>query len=365
MVTISSLRSALCAPKQCFRRMSHLRWCGQSIVRSTYFAECEVECDGARYRLFMPLSSSSLRRVERFIPLHRELVTVSVPRLEILRGEMMTADSLGREHCCDILREPLPEGESLSDAVAAIADEADAERLVEALNELQGALLCVDVSHNAVREDNVVIDRKGRAHLIRWYYATAGAGGDAEAFDLLRDKIASRANNMLLGEPMSTSYNVESCLTGHLYVRPMHEGLAAVEDESGWGFVDSENRVVIAARYVWVGNFSEGRVEIETESGMGVIDRRGEIVVEPIYDSVEYDCRSGCTRAWRGEQKAIFDYEGQPIESADEPNYPPPEGRSKWLKNRYVIYVVDGKSVNCPVPMPYGRVWTTKTARYA
>ncbi len=325
MVTISSLRSALCSPKQCFKRMSRLRWCGDSIVRSTYFAECEVECDGEKYRLYMPLSSSSLRRVERFIPLHRELVVVSVPRLEILRGEMMVVDSLGRECSCDILREPLPEGESLSDAVAAVVDEAESERLIEALNELQGALLCADVSHNAVREDNVVIDGKGRAHLIRWYYATAGVGGDAEAFDLLREKIASRADTMLLRESATQTYDVASRLTGHLYVRPMHEGLAAVEDESGWGFVDSENRVVVEPRYVWVGNFSEGRVEVETELGMGVIDRKGEIIVEPIYDSVEYDCRSGRTRAWRGEECIVFDYEGLVVEPADMSNYPPPK----------------------------------------
>ncbi len=305
--------------------MSRLRWMGDSIVRSTYFAECEVECDGAKYRLFMPLSSSSLRRVERFIPLHRELVAVSVPRLEILRGEMMVVDSLGRERSCDILREPLPEGESLSDAVAAIVDEAESERLIEALNELQGALLCADVSHNAVREDNVVIDGKGRAHLIRWYYATAGVGGDAEAFDLLREKIASRADTMLLRESATQTYDVAARLTGHLYVRPMHEGLAAVEDESGWGFVNSENNFVIEPRYVWVGNFSEGRAEVETELGMGVIDRQGGIVVEPIYDSVEYDCRSGCTRAWLGDECIVFDYEGRVAEPTNMSNYPPPK----------------------------------------
>ena len=305
--------------------MSHLEWRGESIVRSTYFAECEVECDGARYRLFMPLSSSSLRRAERFIPLHRELVTSRVPRLEILRGEMGLVDSLGRESACDILREPLPEGESLSDAMAAIANESDAERLIEALNELQGALLCADVSHNAVREENVVIDSRGDAHLVRWYYATAGVGGDTEAFDGLREKIASQVGSMTIGESAAVTYNVESRLTGHLYVRPMHEGLAAVEDESGWGFVDCENRVIIESRYLWVGNFSEGRVEVETESGMGVIDTSGKCIVEPVYDSVEYDCRSGRTRAWRGEQCIVFDYEGRVVEAEDIPIYPPPK----------------------------------------
>ena len=321
MVTISSLRAVLASPKQCFRRMSHLKWSGTGIVRSTYFAECEVECDGAHYRLFMPLSSSALRRVERFIPLHRELVTSRIPRMEILRGEMITTDSLGREFACDILREPLVEGQSLKSAVDSIVDEADAKRLISALNELQGALLCADVSHNAVREDNVIIDSRGNAHLIRWYYATAGVGGDHEAFEHLRSKIASRADTMLLGEPAAMAYNVESQLTGHLYVRPMREGLSAVEDESGWGFVDCHNRVVIEPHYVWVGNFSEGRAEVETESGMGVIDYQGRSIVEPIYDSVEYDCRSGRTRAWRRDECIVFDYEGLVVESDGATDY--------------------------------------------
>ena len=74
---------------------------------------------------------------------------------------------------------------------------------------------------------------------------------------------------------------------------------------------------------MWVGNFSEGRVEVETESGMGVIDTSGKAIVEPIYDSVEYDCRSGRTRAWSGEKCVVFDYEGHAIETEDIPNYPP------------------------------------------
>jgi peptidyl-prolyl cis-trans isomerase SurA len=57
----------------------------------------------------------------------------------------------------------------------------------------------------------------------------------------------------------------------------MHEGLAAVEHPTGWGFVDSDNRIVIEPKYEWVNDFREGRAEVQAAEGMGLIDKRGEL----------------------------------------------------------------------------------------
>ncbi len=323
MVAISSFREALSAPRKGFNRMAHLRWQGESVRRSTYFAEAEVEHGGEHYLIYMPLALSSLKRVERLVPLHRHLITSYVPRLEILRSEMHFADSVGREAECDILREPLPSGEPFADALAAVADEEDAHRLINAINELQGALLCADLSHNAVREDNIILTDRGEARLVRWYYATEGTGGDDEAFEGLREKIRSQAH-MVVRDEESMQYNVAPTLDNHLYVRPLHEGLAAVEESTGWGFVDSENQVVIEPVFRWVGDFYEGRAEVESESGMGLINREGEFVILPIYDSVEYDYHSGCTRAWIGEECLLFDYEGKRVGALESTCDPPP-----------------------------------------
>lgn len=323
MVAISSFREALSAPQKGFTRMAHLRWVGESVRRSTYFAEAEVEYGAERYLVYMPLTLSSLRRVERLVPLHRHLITSYVPRLEILRSEMHYTDSAGREAECDILREPLPAGEPFADALAAVADSNDAQRLVEAINELQGALLCANLSHNAVREENIILTDRGEARLVRWYYATEGAGGDDEAFDALREKILLKAN-AAVRDVESMPYNVAPALDNHLYVRALHEGLAAVEEPSGWGFVDSENHVVIEPVFRWVGDFYEGRAEVESESGMGLINREGEFVILPIYDSVEYDYHSGCTRAWIGEECLLFDYEGKRVGALENACDPPP-----------------------------------------
>lgn len=322
MATISAFREALSRPRSGFCRMSRLRWDGE-IRRSTYFAEAQVECGTERYMVYMPLAMSSLRRAERFIPLHRHLLSSFVPRVEILRSEMRYEDSVGNAMTCDIMREPLPAGEPFADALAAIADEEDARRLICSVDELQGALLLANLSHNAVREENIVVCADGSARLLRWYYATEGVGGDDEAFDALREKIRSMAASTLR-EPAQRVYNVEASFDDHLYVRPLHEGLAAVEEATGWGFVDSENRMVIEPRFRWVGDFEEGRAEVQTLSGMGVINREGGFVVPALYDSVEYDSHSGCTTAWRGEVCVVFDYEGRVIADEELPAYPPP-----------------------------------------
>ncbi|HBX90708.1 MAG TPA: hypothetical protein DEH06_05235, partial [Alistipes sp.] len=62
-------------------------------------------------------------------------------------------------------------------------------------------------------------------------------------------------------------------LPGHRWVSRTFEGLVCVEDETGYGYVDTQNRPVIPARFRWAGDFREGRAEVETDEGMGLIDR--------------------------------------------------------------------------------------------
>lgn len=325
MATISSFRTALERPRSHFSTLVRLVRLDDEVVRSTYFAEARVECDGRNMMIYMPLASVSLRRVERFIPLKRNLASAVVPQLTILREEMRWLDAMGREQMCDILCEPLPDGFSWADAVASVADDDEAARLIEALDELQAELLHAGVSHNNIREENIFIDKDYHLHLVRWYYATDGVGGDDEAFVALRQKVASRLDSMTLREPDFDSYRATTPLTGHLTVRFMREGLAAVEDTTGWGFVDSENRVVVEPVYEWVGDFCEGRAEVQTEQGMGLIDRHGEYIIPPCYKIVEYDVVSGCSQVLGDEGWMIFDYEGRRLEELDEEGvYPPP-----------------------------------------
>lgn len=330
MATISSFRIALAAPQSHFSTLASIKVGECNILRSTYFAETCVERDGRKILIYMPLAAVSLRRVERFIPLKRHLVNSVVPHLTILRNEMRCVDAMGRESASDILCEPLPDGLPFADAVASVADEAEAAQLIEALDELQARLQQADVSHNNICEENIFLSLDSHLSLVRWYYATAGAGGDEEAFAALRRKVATRCESMCLREPDFDCYNVDVPLEGHLSVRFMREGLAAVEHDSGWGFVNSDNEIVVEPKYEWVSDFREGRAEVQCATGMGLIDRRGEYIIPPCYDIVEYDVVSGCSQVYGPEGWITFDYEGRPLVelealALEEGNYPPPQ----------------------------------------
>ena len=327
MATISTFRAALLQPEKCFSQLAKMKCCDDNILSSTYFAETKVQCNGNKL-IYMPLSAVSLRRVERFIPLKRHLTNSVVPQLTIMREEMRYTDAQGRSATCDILCEPMPEGLPFADAVASVASEEEATQLIAALDELQAQLLQADVSHNNIREESLYLSADNHLSLVRWYYATDGAGGDKEAFATLRAKIADKCA-VALREPDYDNYTVATPLTGHLSVRFMCEGLAAVEHESGWGFVDSDNNIVIEPKYLWVSDFCEGRAEVQTEQGMGLIDRHGVCIIPPFYKIVEYDAVSGCSQALDDEGWHVFGYEGDELEEdvpqEEDAVYPPPQ----------------------------------------
>ena len=78
-------------------------------------------------------------------------------------------------------------------------------------------------------------------------------------------------------------------VTGRLVIPPrnsntrygsFHEGLAQYS-ENGWGFIDREGRVVIAAKFYEVSEFSEGLalVRLSEKSKFGYINQKGELVI--------------------------------------------------------------------------------------
>ncbi len=97
---------------------------------------------------------------------------------------------------------------------------------------------------------------------------------------------------------------------GHLYSSTPHEDRVAVEDVTGFGFVDGDNNPVIASIYRWVDDFREGRAEVESEEGFGIIDIDGGVVIPAVYESISYNADSGITAARRGGMWAYFSYVG-------------------------------------------------------
>lgn len=314
MVTISDLRRALLAPDKYFKTLKNLKSIGDEVRRSTFFAEMEVERDGKRFLLLMPLSALSLRRIEQFMP-HKHYIKHSlVPQITILREEMLTVNALGKECYCDIVLELLPEALPFADALAtAVCDAQYAATLLGALGTLQKALCDGGVSHNNLRVENLLIDSNDRLYPIRWYYATSTVGGDADALQVLEQELTKMVENNMLCDVESAPYDTPSMLDGHISVGEMSEGLIAVEDNEGWGFVDSHNRCIIPSQYIWVNDFCEGRAEVETKVGMGLIDKQGNYIIPAQYKIVDYNPFKGDSLVYDGSGWSLFDYSGKQL----------------------------------------------------
>lgn len=311
-MTIRPLHEALECPTQSFRSLYRLQWNNKSICRSSLFAETEVTIDDKRYLLCMPLCATALQYVERFTTSRRHLCSALVPQMTILRDELIYTDSLNRESSCDILLEPLPDAMPLKDAIATgQSDEQYAATLQRSLEVLDLELQRLNITLSNIKVDNLLIDREERIFPIRWYYATEGYGGDRVAFSRIKSLLTTARSSSLVSDTY-TAYTT-STLSGHLSVGKLSEGLIAVEDESGWGFVDEHNNCVIAPKYLSVTDFCEGRAVVESASGMGLIDKNGNFIIEPRYDIVDYDLRSGCSDVLDNGQWRRFDYSGREL----------------------------------------------------
>lgn len=314
MVTISTLRNALLSPEESFATIKNIRWDSTPIIRSTYFAETQIFIGSKQYLLAMPLTSVAMHCVERFCILKRHLKSGVVPALRIMRDEMSYVDAVGREHHCDILLEPMPDDMlPYGDAIAnAQYDQAEADSLIAGLDKLEAELIRADVSLGNLRVENLCIDSNSMIRPIRWYHATNGAGGDKTSFKQLREQLSAHRGDMQMNDSMSKYFTCQM-MERYLDFRTMAEGLIAVEDAEGWGFVDCQNHIIIKPRFDWVSDFCEGRAKVETKDGMGLINKMDNYVIQPRYEILNYDPISGQTRAFADGKWHTFNYSGDEI----------------------------------------------------
>lgn len=80
------------------------------------------------------------------------------------------------------------------------------------------------------------------------------------------------------GEPVSRTVFADG--------RPAVDGLAAMRDGAGWGFVDASGTWVVQPRYDDVRDFRDGRAAVKRGGVWGFIDRDGQEVIPPMYPEV-------------------------------------------------------------------------------
>ena len=309
--TIQTFTRALLTPDLSFSRLADARAVLgpeglPQLMRTTRFAESEIRWQGHRWLLSMPLSSSAIASVERTASRIGRLNTDWLTPYRILTGEMRWYTPSGEERHCDLTLEHLPEGISFEEAL----HREPAERLLAALDALQEALRGLDFAHNNLQPRNLwwVGDR-----FIPLRYHDARFGhpeNDDPAFEALRLEVLRHADPMRVSD-VEIEYNPLCKFSGHLWTSQLSEGLVCVEDESGYGYVDAENRVVIPATFRWASDFHEGRAEAETETGMGLIDRQGAWIIPPVYEIIDYDPIESNVFVRKDGLWAEFDYLGR------------------------------------------------------
>ena len=126
--TISSLRRALNEPQSHFSMLSSIQKVEGNIIRSTHFAEVQIEWQNEAWLLLMPLTPCAMRRIERLEPKKRHLSSDIMPEIRILKNEMLY-ECCAEQFRCDIVLEKLPEALALKDAIASLSSHAEAEKL--------------------------------------------------------------------------------------------------------------------------------------------------------------------------------------------------------------------------------------------
>jgi hypothetical protein len=88
------------------------------------------------------------------------------------------------------------------------------------------------------------------------------------------------------------------------------EGLAAVEINGKWGFLDKSGLMVIATQYDHAANFSEGLAAVQINGKWGFINKFGQMVIQPQFAAPFYFF-GGLARVWVGEKWGYIDLSGK------------------------------------------------------
>lgn len=315
--TIHHFLEGLLSPEKSLRSLGGARFDQDEtgalqLGRTTLFAEVGCTLGDRRYLLLCPLSPLAHRLAETTAQKLKYFPADFLLPWQMLREELTYSDATGAQHTCDLILHELPaEGEALATAVRT----ADRDRLLSALETLRQAMEQAHLTHNNLKPVNLWLTPDYRLLPLRYAYVRFDAGDDAPQFEELRAFISENASMAQMMCDTSTSYIApRPDFSNHLWVGIMSEQTLCVEDPEGYGYVDTRNRYLITPQFRWANDFHEGRAEVQIADGrMGLIDKSGRFILDPLYEIVEYDDRTGRLVARLDGLWAAFDYEGRQL----------------------------------------------------
>ena len=316
--TIFEFRNAIAMPSKLLSRLSHAEIDCSSLTRTRYFAECSANYEGREILIYAPIEAESLHLVHKGNIALQQAYGMGFVRLDILDDELQHSSFDSIHNCsegrCPIVIERLPMGSRLE----VVLNSMSRQELLLGLEELDDRLKGLDISHNNLTANNIIVDEEGRWVPIRQYYTRRGYGGDAEGFRRLRELIIKYTTPM---EEVDISRLTPWLKRSAVDMDALFEGRRQITTGEGIGFEDEFGEVVIEPQYIWASNFMENRAMVRTKEGrMGVINRYGRVIISTIYDSVEYSPSSGKSVVQCNNLYSIFDYNGKQLTQWHEMN---------------------------------------------
>ncbi len=222
----------------------------------------------------------------------------------------------------------LPSSRVLSEVLSHY-DEAEVERTMRAIDNLEAEMVQNNITFKALGADNIVVDDDGVLYPFRYQnlrFHRAGLFEKRLQPKVVCDRLRSEVVEILkTGNRRQAEFNGDfrpltlgsycnrfvDNFPGHIAHGHPHEERIWVQDEQGYGFVNTSNEVVVEAKYIWVSDFCEGRAIVRSDEGYGLIDTSGNIIIEPKYSGICYDVSSGSTFVQQSDLWAKFSYLGE------------------------------------------------------
>ncbi len=101
------------------------------------------------------------------------------------------------------------------------------------------------------------------------------------------------------------------------FVFPFYDGLASVEKNYKWGFVDKTGKLVIDCKFSTTGNFSNGLAWVKENNLYGFIDKTGNMVIPAKYNSLSNFSDDGITFVKLNDKYGYINKQGEAITGFD------------------------------------------------
>ncbi len=306
--TTSQFICSLKYPETRLRTLHNLICDPETFLCNKHIATMQGYIEGLEYLFYTPITKHGAEILHQAAECAK---SIEYTDLCILDNEIIYS-GLSTGSCC-LAMESLPEGVRLSEAIYTFAK----SNLLRGLTDFKTRLQQLNISHNNLSINNIVVDSKYCWHTICNYNLHNGFGNDEDAFIAIERTIN---NTAIPDEPSAKSleqlrlHSITTDSEGNV-IYPIVESCRRFTSKNGVGFKDKHDTIIIKDDYLWASDFSCNRAVVQLKnSKMGVIDRKGRYIIEPLYKSIIYNPTDGTSIVNDGVRQTTFNYLGEQID---------------------------------------------------